>query len=77
MRFLYQVMYRIGFTPWDMPETPVPAVLKDVIEGPQAIHSGRALDLGSGMGRHAIYLLASNGAGHGRARASHRSQKSG
>ena len=56
MRFLYQLMYRIGFTPWDTPETPVPAVLREVIEGPQAIHSGRALDLGCGMGRHAIYL---------------------
>jgi SAM-dependent methyltransferase len=56
MRFLYQVMYRIGFTPWDLPETPVPAVLRDAIEGPQAIHPGRALDLGCGMGRHAIYM---------------------
>jgi SAM-dependent methyltransferase len=56
MRFLYQLMYRIGFTPWDTPETSVPAVLRDVIEGSQAIHSGRALDLGCGMGRHAIYL---------------------
>jgi SAM-dependent methyltransferase len=58
MRFLYQVMYRIGFTPWDTPGTPVPAVLREVIEGPKAIHSGRALDLGCGMGRHAIYLAA-------------------
>jgi 2-polyprenyl-3-methyl-5-hydroxy-6-metoxy-1,4-benzoquinol methylase len=59
MRFLYQVMYRIGFTPWDTPETPVPAVLRDVIEGPHAIHPGRALDLGCGMGRHAIYMAMS------------------
>jgi len=58
MRFLYQLMYRIGFTPWDTPETPVPAVLCEVIEGPHAIHSGRALDLGCGMGRHSIYLAA-------------------
>ena len=56
MRFLYQVMYRIGFTPWDTAETPVPAVLREVIEGPRAIKPGRALDLGCGMGRHAIYL---------------------
>ncbi len=58
MRFMYQLMYRIGFTPWDTPETPVPAVLREVIEGAQAIHWGRALDLGCGMGRHAIYLAA-------------------
>jgi SAM-dependent methyltransferase len=56
MRFLYQLMYRIGFTPWDTPVTPVPAVLREVIEGPQAIPPGRAIDLGCGMGRHAIYL---------------------
>jgi SAM-dependent methyltransferase len=58
MRFLYQLMYRIGFTPWDTPQTPVPAVLRDAIEGPHAIHPGRALDLGCGMGRHALYLAA-------------------
>ena len=58
MRFLYEVMYRIGFTPWDTPETPVPPVLREVIEGPQPLHPGRALDLGCGMGRHAIYLAA-------------------
>ena len=56
MRFIYRVMYLIGFTPWDTPETPVPAVLRDVIEGPSRIHPGRALDLGCGMGRHAIFL---------------------
>ncbi len=58
MRFIYQVAYWIGFTPWDTPETPVPAVLREVIEGPRAIDPGRALDLGCGMGRHAIYLAA-------------------
>jgi SAM-dependent methyltransferase len=56
MRFLYRLMYRIGFTPWDTPETPVPAVLREVIEGPEALHPGRALDLGCGMGRHSMYL---------------------
>jgi SAM-dependent methyltransferase len=60
MRFIYKIMYRIGFTPWDTPNTPVPRVLQDIIEGSQAIPPGRALDLGCGMGRHSIYL-ASNG----------------
>ncbi len=58
MRFFYHLMYLIGFTPWDTPETPVPTVLREVVEGPQAIHPGRALDLGCGMGRHAIYLAS-------------------
>ncbi|MGD0581521.1 MAG: class I SAM-dependent methyltransferase [Bacteroidales bacterium] len=58
MRFLYKLMYRIGFTPWDTPDTPVPGVLQDIIEGPQAIPPGRALDLGCGMGRHSIYLAS-------------------
>jgi SAM-dependent methyltransferase len=32
--------------------------LQDIIEGTQAIPPGRALDLGCGMGRHAIYLAS-------------------
>lgn len=56
MRFLYKVMYGIGFTPWDTPETVVPQVLRDVIEGPRPLPAGRAIDLGCGMGRHAIFL---------------------
>jgi len=58
MRFIYQAAYWIGFTPWDTAETTVPSVLREVIEGPRAIRSGRALDLGCGMGRHSIYLAA-------------------
>jgi SAM-dependent methyltransferase len=58
MRFLYKLMYRIGFTPWDTPDTSVPAVLQDIIEGSQAIPPERALDLGCGMGRHSIYLAS-------------------
>ncbi len=56
MQFVYKVAYWIGFTPWDTAETVVPPVLREVIEGPHAIHPGRALDLGCGMGRHAIYM---------------------
>ena len=81
MQFLYQIAYWIGFTPWDTPETPVPAVLRETIEGPRAIHSGRALDLGCGMGRHAIYLaaawLARNRVGFGWACASYCSPEGG
>jgi SAM-dependent methyltransferase len=58
MRFLYKLMYTIGFTPWDTQDTQVPTVLQDIIEGTQAISTGKALDLGCGMGRHSIYLAS-------------------
>jgi SAM-dependent methyltransferase len=53
----YRLMYRLGFTPWDRQ---LPRELSEIIEGPGALPPGRALDLGSGMGRKAIYM-----AGHG------------
>jgi cyclopropane fatty-acyl-phospholipid synthase-like methyltransferase len=53
----YRLMYLLGFTPWD---GVLPKELTAVMEGPEALPQGRALDLGSGLGRKAIYM-----AGHG------------
>ena len=50
-------MYAIGFAPWDRG---IPAELQQVVNGPEALAPGRALDLGSGLGRKSIFL-ASNG----------------
>jgi SAM-dependent methyltransferase len=46
-------MYRLGFTPWDRV---LPQELVDVIDGPDKLGPGRALDLGSGYGTKAIYM---------------------
>jgi SAM-dependent methyltransferase len=54
MSLSYRLMYLLGFTPWE--RDPVPAVLREMIEGPAARPPGRALVIGCGMGRHAIYL---------------------
>jgi SAM-dependent methyltransferase len=54
MSLSYRLMYLLGFTPWD--RDPTPTVLHEIIEGQDARRPGRALDIGCGMGRHAIYL---------------------
>jgi SAM-dependent methyltransferase len=46
-------MYLMGFTPWDRA---VPRELLDMIEGPERLPTGRSLDLGSGLGRKAIFM---------------------
>ena len=51
---LYQLFYRVGFTPWDG-HTLSPA-LRDLIEGPAALSPGSALDIGCGTGDSSIYL---------------------
>jgi SAM-dependent methyltransferase len=54
MSLVYRAMYRFGFKPWD---TGVPPPeLRDLIEGPNAVPPGRALDLGCGTGTNAIYM---------------------
>jgi SAM-dependent methyltransferase len=55
---IYQLMYRVGFTPWDTGE--IPSELKDLVEGGDALPHGQALDLGCGTGTQSLYM-----AGHG------------
>jgi SAM-dependent methyltransferase len=52
--FGYRLLYFLGFTPWDTEV--VPPELVELVEGPQALPIGRALDLGCGRGTQAIYL---------------------
>ena len=56
MSLLFEFFYLVGFTPWDRGDMWTPRRLRDAIEGPDKLVPGRALDLGCGMGRHAIYL---------------------
>jgi SAM-dependent methyltransferase len=47
-------MYRVGFTPWDTGD--VPAELRALVEGGDALVAGAALDLGCGTGTQSVYL---------------------
>ena len=53
-RVVYWLAYRLGLAVWRRP-TP-PADLVALVEGPSALPTGRALDLGCGTGTDAIYL---------------------
>jgi len=50
----YQLAYQVGFKPWD--RGGIPQELAALVEGPQALAPGNALDLGCGTGTQAIYL---------------------
>jgi SAM-dependent methyltransferase len=55
---VYGACYRLGFTPWDRG---APASgLVGLVDGPEALKPGRALDLGCGTGTNTIFLC-SNG----------------
>jgi len=56
MSFLFELFYLLGYTPWDLGDLQPAQRLRDVVEGPQALRPGRAIDLGCGMGRYTIYL---------------------
>jgi SAM-dependent methyltransferase len=53
-RLVYGASYRLGFTPWDR-GTPASGLV-DLVEGPNALPRGRALDLGCGSGTNTIFL---------------------
>src|SRR4051812_7704514 len=52
MSVAYRILYRLGITPWDRDEVP-PRITQVAAERPAP---GRALDLGCGTGRDAVYL---------------------
>lgn len=52
MSIRYRILYRLGITPWEREH--VPQQLQRVAEEWQ--HPGRALDVGCGTGRDAVYL---------------------
>jgi len=52
---LYERAYRRRKTPWDTGIPPPELV--EVVEGPNALEPGRALDLGCGTGTNVIYLV--------------------
>jgi SAM-dependent methyltransferase len=55
MRRFFERAYRAGKTRWDTGIPPPELV--EVIEGPDALEPGRALDLGCGTGTNVIYLV--------------------
>ena len=54
MNLFFRIAYLVGFKPWDRGVSPPELV--EVVEGPQALPPGKALDLGSGIGTNAIYM---------------------
>jgi SAM-dependent methyltransferase len=58
MSFAYRVLYRLRLTPWEEADPVAPLI--DLIEGRHALTPGRALDIGCGSGKDAVYC-ARNG----------------
>jgi SAM-dependent methyltransferase len=54
MSLFFRLAYLVGFKPWDSGVSPPELV--EVVEGPQALEPGRALDLGCGTGTNCIYM---------------------
>jgi SAM-dependent methyltransferase len=52
----FEIAYLLGFAPWDRWHGKLWEPLRNLIEGPEALLPGRAIDLGCGMGRLTIYL---------------------
>jgi SAM-dependent methyltransferase len=56
MSLRFELAYLFGYAPWDRWQGKPLRRLRELLEGPQALCPGRALDLGCGMGRATIYL---------------------
>jgi SAM-dependent methyltransferase len=50
----FNVMYRLGLTPWERRD--VEATWRSALDAPDAPATGRALDVGCGSGRDAVHL---------------------
>ena len=50
----YRLFYRLGFVPWEQRD--VAELWRPLLEGPDPPAPGRALDVGCGSGRDAVYL---------------------
>src|SRR6266852_6114291 len=55
-RLFFQLAYLVGFKPWDSGVSPPELV--ELVEGPDALPPGRAIDLGCGTGTNCGYMLA-------------------
>ena len=53
-RFFFSLFYRVGRPPWDRGVTPPELI--EVVEGPNPMTPGHALDIGCGSGTNSIYL---------------------
>ena len=54
MSVFFRAAYRLGFKPWDSGIPPPELVA--VVEGPERLSPGKALDLGCGTGTNSIYM---------------------
>jgi len=52
----FEISYLLGFAPWDRWHAKLWEPLRNLIEGPESLRPGRAIDLGCGMGLLTIYL---------------------
>lgn len=50
----YKLMYRFGIAPWEWRD--IAGTWQPILEGQNALKPGRALDVGCGTGRDAVYL---------------------
>jgi SAM-dependent methyltransferase len=54
MSLLYELLYLVGVRPWE--QGGIVRELRELVEGPEALTPGRALDIGCGTGGPSVYL---------------------